>query len=53
MRRLRLGLLSTARVNGAILGASAATGCFDVRAAASRDAARAEAYAKENGIARS
>ena len=53
MKRLRLGLLSTARINGAILAAAAATGCFDVAAVASRDATRAEAYAREHGIGRS
>jgi len=49
---LRLGLLSTARINGIIVAAAAATGCFDVSAVASRDVARAEAYARETGISR-
>ena len=49
---LRLGLLSTARINDAILAAAAATDQIDVFAVASRDAARAEAYAAERGIPR-
>jgi predicted dehydrogenase len=44
--RLRWGLLSTAKINDAILGAGAA----DVVAVASRDAARARAYAQARGI---
>jgi D-xylose 1-dehydrogenase (NADP+, D-xylono-1,5-lactone-forming) len=47
MTALRWGLLSTARINEAILGAGA-----DVVAVASRDAARAEAYAAARGIPR-
>jgi xylose dehydrogenase (NAD/NADP) len=49
---LRLGLLSTARINDAILGAAATTDRIDIVAVASRDAARAEAYAAERGIPR-
>jgi predicted dehydrogenase len=49
---LRLGLLSTARINGAVLGGAAATQAVDVVAVASRDHARAEAYAAEHGLAR-
>jgi D-xylose 1-dehydrogenase (NADP+, D-xylono-1,5-lactone-forming) len=48
MTDLRWGLLSTARINDAILGA----GNANVTAVASRDAARAEAYAATRGIAR-
>jgi xylose dehydrogenase (NAD/NADP) len=50
---LRLGLLSTARINHAILGAAQATDRVDVVAVASRNASRAEAYAAERGIPRS
>jgi D-xylose 1-dehydrogenase (NADP+, D-xylono-1,5-lactone-forming) len=50
---LRLGLLSTARINRAILDAAVATGRVEVVAVASRDAARAAEYAHENGIPRS
>ena len=47
---LRLGLLSTAKITGAILdGARVAAGA-DVVAVASRDRPRAEAFARENGI---
>lgn len=49
---LRLGLLSTARINREILSAAAATDRVAVVAVASRDAARAEAYAREEGIPR-
>ena len=35
------------------MAAAAATGCLDVAAVASRDAARADSYAREQGIARS
>ncbi|WCB94397.1 dTDP-3,4-didehydro-2,6-dideoxy-alpha-D-glucose 3-reductase [Baekduia alba] len=44
---MRWGLLSTARINRSILGA----GNADVVAVASRDGARARAYADEHGIA--
>ena len=50
---LRLGLLSTARINGSILAAAAAGGRATVVAVASRDLARAQAYAAEHGIPRS
>jgi len=50
---LRLGLLSTARINRAILAAAAATGRVDVVAVASRDATRAAEYAREHGVSRS
>jgi predicted dehydrogenase len=48
---MRLGLLSTANINRAILAGAAKTDRVDVVAVASRDAARAEAYAAEHGIA--
>jgi predicted dehydrogenase len=48
---MRLGLLSTANINRAILAGAAKTGRVDVVAVASRDAGRAEAYAAEHGIA--
>jgi D-xylose 1-dehydrogenase (NADP+, D-xylono-1,5-lactone-forming) len=48
MTPLRWGILSTARINDALLGAGAA----DVVAVASRDAGRAQAYAAERGIPR-
>ncbi len=50
---MRLGLLSTARINDAILGGAKDTDRVDVVAVASRDAARAEAYAGEHGLERS
>jgi predicted dehydrogenase len=49
---LRLGLLSTARINDQILAGAAATAAVDVVAVASRDSARAQAYAGEHGIER-
>jgi predicted dehydrogenase len=52
MSRVRLGLLSTAGINGAVLGVRAEDAPFDVTAVGSRDAARAQAYAHEQGIAR-
>ena len=48
---MRLGLLSTANINRAILAGAARTGRVDVVAVASRDAGRADAYAAEHGIA--
>jgi predicted dehydrogenase len=47
---LKLGLLSTARINNAILSGAALTGAVDVVAVASRDPARAGAYAREHGL---
>ena len=47
---LRLGLLSTARINREILAAAAASDRAEIVAVASRDRARAEAYASEHGI---
>jgi len=48
---MRLGLLSTANINRAILAGAAKTDRVDVVAVASRDAQRAETYAAEHGIA--
>ncbi len=48
---MRLGLLSTANINRAILAGAAKTDRVDVVAVGSRDAQRAEAYAAEHGIA--
>jgi xylose dehydrogenase (NAD/NADP) len=47
------GLLSTAPINLKILAAARQSDLTDVVAVASRDAARAEAYAREHGIERS
>jgi D-xylose 1-dehydrogenase (NADP+, D-xylono-1,5-lactone-forming) len=49
---LRLGLLSTARINGEILAGAARSGRVEVVAVASRDLPRAEAYAREQGLTR-
>lgn len=49
---VRLGLLSTARINREILSGAASADRVDVVAVASRERARAEAYAHEHGIAR-
>jgi len=49
---MKLGLLSTARINGAILNGARATEVVDVVAVASRDGAQAQAYAHEHGIGR-
>jgi xylose dehydrogenase (NAD/NADP) len=49
---VRLGLLSTASINGAILGARGDDAPFEVTAVGSRDEGRARAYAQEHGIAR-
>jgi D-xylose 1-dehydrogenase (NADP+, D-xylono-1,5-lactone-forming) len=50
---LRLGLLSTARINRRILAPARESGLVDVAAVASRDRGRAESYAREHGIGRS
>ena len=47
---LRWGLLSTARINDALLGGLAASASGDVVAVASRDITRARAYAEARGI---
>jgi len=49
---IRLGLLSTAPINRQILAAAAGVDRVEVVAVASRDRGRAEAYAREHGIAR-
>jgi D-xylose 1-dehydrogenase (NADP+, D-xylono-1,5-lactone-forming) len=49
---VRLGLLSTARINGEILRAAAETTAVEVVAVASRDKDRAEAYVAEVGLER-
>jgi predicted dehydrogenase len=49
---VRLGLLSTADINGAVLGARSDDAPFEVVAVGSRDAGRAEAYALAHGIRR-
>jgi D-xylose 1-dehydrogenase (NADP+, D-xylono-1,5-lactone-forming) len=49
---MRLALLTTASINGAILGARSSGAPFEIVAVGSRDRARAEAYAREHGIER-
>jgi xylose dehydrogenase (NAD/NADP) len=49
---VRWGLLSTARINEAILNGAAQTDTTEVVAVASRDQARADAYARAHGIER-
>jgi predicted dehydrogenase len=49
---LRLGLLSTASINRALLGGAGAADGVEVAAVASRSPERAEAYAAEHGIGR-
>jgi predicted dehydrogenase len=49
---VRWGLLSTARINEAILGVARQSQRTDVVAVASREQPRAEAYAREHGIDR-
>ena len=49
---LRVGLLSTAKINLALLGGARAAEGVEVVAVASRSAERAEAYAAEHGIGR-
>ncbi len=48
----RFGILSTARINRLLLAGAAKSDRVDVVAVASRDLARAEAYAREQGIER-
>jgi len=50
---LRLGVLSTARINRSILAAAEETEAVEVVAVASRDGALAQAFAGEHGIQRS
>jgi xylose dehydrogenase (NAD/NADP) len=49
---MRLGILSTARINQLLLAGARESDRVEVTAVASRDAARAEAYAREHGIER-
>jgi xylose dehydrogenase (NAD/NADP) len=49
---VRLGLLSTARINDDILQGAAPSDAVEVAAVGSRAPARAEAYAKEKGVTR-
>ena len=49
---VRVGILSTARINRQVLPAARASDRVEVVALASRDGARAEAYAHEHGIPR-
>jgi D-xylose 1-dehydrogenase (NADP+, D-xylono-1,5-lactone-forming) len=49
---VRLGLLSTARINGAIIEAAGASDAVEVVAVASRSRLRAARYARRHGIAR-
>jgi xylose dehydrogenase (NAD/NADP) len=49
---MRLGLLSTANINNQILAGAAATDRIEVVAVASRNRAKADAYAAEHGIPR-
>src|SRR6476661_698439 len=49
---MRLALLTTASINGAILAARSGDAPFEIVAVGSRDRGRAEAYAREHGIAR-
>ena len=48
---MRFGLLSTARINDAVLGGAAESSEVEIVAVASRDGARARAYAREKGLA--
>jgi D-xylose 1-dehydrogenase (NADP+, D-xylono-1,5-lactone-forming) len=52
MEPLRLGVLSTARINDHVLAGAAESDAVDVVAVGSRDAARARDYARERGIPR-
>jgi D-xylose 1-dehydrogenase (NADP+, D-xylono-1,5-lactone-forming) len=52
MEPVRWGLLSTARINTAILTGAAQTETTEIVAVASRDQARADAYAREHGLER-
>jgi xylose dehydrogenase (NAD/NADP) len=47
---VRFGLLSTARINDAVLGGAAESSEVSIVAVASRDDARARAYAREKGL---
>jgi D-xylose 1-dehydrogenase (NADP+, D-xylono-1,5-lactone-forming) len=52
MEPVRWGLLSTARINNAILGGAERSERTEVVAVASRDQSRADAYAREHGLER-
>jgi len=52
MEPVRWGLLSTARINRAIITGAASTDTTEIVAVASRDRERADAYAAEHGLAR-
>jgi D-xylose 1-dehydrogenase (NADP+, D-xylono-1,5-lactone-forming) len=52
MEAVRWGLLSTARINDAILAGAVETDCAEVVAVASRDDQRAVDYARKHGIER-
>src|SRR5215210_8165216 len=52
MEPVRWGILSTARINHAVLDPARETDRADVIAVASRDQARADDYAREHGIER-
>jgi predicted dehydrogenase len=52
MTPLRVGLLSTANINRALLGGARAAEGVEVMAVASRDRDRAESYAAEHGVGR-
>jgi D-xylose 1-dehydrogenase (NADP+, D-xylono-1,5-lactone-forming) len=47
----RWGIISTARINLKVLAGAAESDDVEVVAVASRDQARADAYAREHGIA--
>ena len=49
---IRLGFLSTARINEQVLAGARASDHIEVVAVASRDRMRADAYARENGLGR-
>lgn len=49
---VRLGILSTAKINGSVMAGARESELVEVTAVASRDLARAEAYAREHGIPR-
>jgi predicted dehydrogenase len=49
---VRVGILSTARINRLVLPAARESDRVEITAVASRDLPRAEAYAREHGIAR-
>ena len=52
MSAVRIGMLSTARINRLVLPAASASEHVEIAAVASRDLARAEEYARANGIER-